>query len=437
MSEKPCLRIAIIGAGIGGLSLSAGLGHMAKERNLEINIYEAASRISEIGAGINVWPRTWSIYKSLGLEDVLLPLLPEKPNDSMRVYFKVRKSDQPKGVHIQDLKMKGGALRFHRAQLQRALLSRMHGQLHLSHRLVSYEETEDEVTLEFANGVKATCDLLVAYDGINSTVRRCFLSKHGKADSPSVNPVWSGDTAYRTLVDADVLEANFPGHRALTNPVMYTGKGKHLIVYPVSNDKLVNFIMCTKDLSKNGTLFDGPIASTCPKEELLDQLPNWEPEVQALVKSSEKMTKWIIRSLVPLEKYASGRVALCGDAAHAMTPHQGMGAGQAIEDAYILGSLLAQKISNADMVSKVTEIYNAIRCPIGNMALEKSRRCGNLCQLLGPGFGNVKDGDANLPRWKLLRITKGYDKELEWVWKESADIDRARALAMLSSSQGV
>jgi len=63
---------------------------------------------------------------------------------------------------------------------------------------------------------------------------------------------------------------------------------KHLIVYPVSNDRLVNFILCTKDLSKNGTLFDGPIASTCPKEELLDQLPGWEAEVQALVKVSNR-----------------------------------------------------------------------------------------------------------------------------------------------------
>jgi len=71
------------------------------------------------------------------------------------------------------------------------------------------------------------------------------------------------------------------------------------------------------------------------------------------------------------------------------------------------------------------------------MALEKSRRCGNLCQLLGPGFEKVKDGDPTLPRWKLLKITKGYDKELEWVWKESADVDRARALAMLSSSHEV
>jgi len=71
------------GAGIGGLSLSAGLGHMSKDRKLNINIYEAASHISEIGAGINVWPRTWSIYKALGLEDVLLPLLPEAPDDSM------------------------------------------------------------------------------------------------------------------------------------------------------------------------------------------------------------------------------------------------------------------------------------------------------------------------------------------------------------------
>jgi len=83
------------GAGIGGLSLSSGLGFLAKQRNLQIDIYEAASNIWEIGAGINVWPRTWNVFKALGLEENLLRLLPRAPDNSTRNTFFIRRLNNP------------------------------------------------------------------------------------------------------------------------------------------------------------------------------------------------------------------------------------------------------------------------------------------------------------------------------------------------------
>jgi salicylate hydroxylase len=75
------------GGGIGGLTLSAALRFLGNEDNFEIHIYEAASNVAEIGAGINFWPRSWHIMEKIGLKDKLLDLLFETPDDSMRELF--------------------------------------------------------------------------------------------------------------------------------------------------------------------------------------------------------------------------------------------------------------------------------------------------------------------------------------------------------------
>ena len=153
--------------------------------------------------------------------------------------FHVRKSDQSNGLPIKDLMIKGllarilvlkflfahvrpkgGAIRFHRADLQQGLAHGLTGRLHLSRRLVSYEEVRDEVHLAFQDGSSAICDLLIGIDGIKSVVRKRFLEKRGLWSSPSFHPVWTGSFAYRGLVSVDEIEKEFPGHRAVTVPVM-------------------------------------------------------------------------------------------------------------------------------------------------------------------------------------------------------------------------
>jgi len=423
------LRVAIVGAGIGGLALSSAL-KVGPE--IKVDIYEASSHISEIGAGINMWKRTWEILRSIGLGDTLLKFLPRPPDDISRMAFHVRKSDQPDGFHIKDLMMKGGAIRFHRADLQQTLTSKLPGRLHLSHRLVSYEEVGDEIHLTFQDGSSAICDLLIGVDGIKSVVRKCFLEKQGLSSSPSFNPVWTGSFAYRGLVPAEDLEKEFPGHRAVIMPVMYVGKLKHLIVYPVSQDRFINIVAVTTDLSKEGTVYEGSSTTTTPRE-VLSVFEGWEEEVQALLRCIKQPTKWAIPTLNPLDRYASGRVILAGDAAHGMSPHQGAGAGQAIEDAYILASLIAASDGQHDLIPEISRIYNDIRCPAGNKVLEASRKSGLFCELVAPGFENVVEGDGTLPLSKLVKLFD--DVEESWRWaSESAENVREQAVTMLGQS---
>ncbi|KAF5339762.1 hypothetical protein D9611_009071 [Ephemerocybe angulata] len=432
--QKP-LRVAIVGAGIGGLMLCAGLQHMDKEKKLDIQVYEAAPALAEIGAGINLWLRSWEILRAIDLEETFVKMMDEAPTDEPRLVFQLRKSDQREGVHISDIKMKGGTMRFHRAELQMALMDRVNtnGCVKLDRRLTGYNEYENHVELEFQDGSTVNCDILVAADGIRSSIRKQFCKGIAKGDFViCTDPVWSGTFAYRGLLSHDDIEKAFPGHRAKTNPVIYCGKYKHLVVYPLSNGRFTNVVAFCTDPELEGVEWTEVPPMSANQDELRAQYVGWEDEVQALINCIQKPTKWAINNLNPLERYASHRVFLAGDAAHAMTPHQGAGAGQAIEDAYILASLLTNQEATRKNIPKIAEVYNAIRCPAANKILLASRDQGKWCELDHPRLKGVCEGDM-VSKEKLDGLFKDISQAWDWVWKTSAECDRKRALDMLST----
>ncbi|KAF8193048.1 salicylate hydroxylase [Pholiota molesta] len=431
------VRVAIIGAGIGGLTLSAALGALQRgsESTLEVDIYESASVISEIGAGITLWPRVWKIMQAIDLGESLVKFLPKPPDNSTRLVFQVRKADQPEGYFIHDIMMEGGSTTFHRADLQQTLVSSLHGRLHLAHRFASYAEAGDKIRIQFENGATATCDLLIGMDGIRSTVRKSVLAHQGIPDAPSVEPVWSGTVAYRGLVGRDVLDRVFPGHRAIATPMMYVGKFKHVVAYAISRS-FINVAAMVTDPSKEGTQYENtPMAAEQIHEELLTTFTEFEPEVQVLLRSLKEPLKWPINQVVPMKNYSSGRALIAGDAAHGLPPHQGSGAGTAIEDAYILATLLSDKACTKDTIPKITQIYDDIRCAQGNRALELAIACGRKLDLIYPGLEHVKAGDADVDKAVLDGLGKALSEEWAWVWKDTVEDDRVRALAMLRETE--
>ncbi|KAF5310175.1 hypothetical protein D9619_010215 [Psilocybe cf. subviscida] len=425
------LRIAIVGAGIGGLTLSAALGQLGKNRALEVNLYESASEISAIGAGITFWPRQWKIIKTLGIDESLLKFTPSVSDDLESLVCQIRKSDQKEGFYVDDIVVKGGMYRFHRADLQNSLMSHMKGTLHLGHQFVSFKEVEDEVILTFANGTVACCDLLVGMDGINSVVRRGLLLSQGHKDSPSMEPGWMGQVVYRGLVSEEALNAHFPNHMALDTPMMYSGKNKQIITYPVKHTtKFINIGAIITDPSKSGTPYNHPPAEASTAE-LLNLFSEFEPQVQALLSCIERPMRFPVKWLIPLERYTCGRVVLGGDAAHAMPPYQGAGAGVAIEDAYILAHLLSHSGVLKANVSKAVEIYDIVRTPEGNRVLDGSIACGDIAQLRGLELDAIEEGDHESARARLKKHFDGFSKYLEWLWLDNAEEGREQALRML------
>jgi len=109
------------------------------------------------------------------------------------------------------------------------------------------------------------------------------------------------------------------------------------------------------------------------------------------------------------------------------------------QDAYILASLICTNVEAKNgikaPVARISEIYNTVRHPMGNHALEASRKAGMLSELVAPGFEEVVEGDTGVPLEKLEKLFEVLGNDWDWVWKESVEDDRRKALEMLRFSE--
>jgi salicylate hydroxylase len=106
------------------------------------------------------------------------------------------------------------------------------------------------------------------------------------------------------------------------------------------------------------------------------------------------------------------------------------------QDAYVLASLLSDKSCAKGSILKIAEIYNDIRCVEGNRALEAAIGCGRRLHLIFPGLEHVKEGDSNVDTEVLSALGKELSQAWSWVWKDSAEDDRIRALERLNEAAG-
>ncbi|PSR73282.1 hypothetical protein PHLCEN_2v10860 [Hermanssonia centrifuga] len=188
--------------------------------------------------------------------------------------------------------------------------------------------------------------------------------------SKYAEPVWTGTIAYRVLVPVDRLPSFVLEKPALKKPLL------HVVTYCIAQGTMLNVVALVSQPELSDTVYDGPWATECNPAEMVDSFLDWEPRVREVLKLAEKPIKWAIHDLRPLPIYVSDNVALVGDSAHAMTPHQGSGAGQAIEDAYILGSLLGHPSTTLDTLPHALKAYEHVRLPLANNVLTCSRDAG-------------------------------------------------------------
>ncbi|TFY62894.1 hypothetical protein EVJ58_g3580 [Rhodofomes roseus] len=230
----PRFRVAICGGGIGGLCLAVAL---SKHSDIQVDLYEAAARFKEIGAGVMIWSRTWEILTLLGLDGKFAEIAhapPDGSNGALQatsyhaatkytkgVGFDYRKSDQPEEGHRFYLfERPYGCIRFHRAQFLDVFVDALpEGVAHFGKRLMSYSQTSSDtpVKLHFSDNTSAVCDVLIGCDGIKSTIRKQMLEEKARMGQKdllrNINPIWTGTTVYRGLIPVDrlkSLEARLP-----------------------------------------------------------------------------------------------------------------------------------------------------------------------------------------------------------------------------------
>ncbi|KAJ3999660.1 FAD/NAD-P-binding domain-containing protein [Lentinula boryana] len=414
----PKFRVAICGGGISGLCLAVALSRCP---SIQVDVYEATDRFKEIGAGVMIWARTWKILEQLGLGPAFSRIAHAPPDGSIGTGFDFRRSDQPQeGFTYHLVQMSYGCIRFYRADFLDVFVDALpSGVAHFGMRLVSYSQKAgaNEILLEFSNGTTGTCDLLVGCDGIKSSTRAQLLKEAADRSGDVtllkfIDPVWTGTIAYRGLIPVERLP---PSHRSIANPMMYCGKSKHVVSYSISRGDVVNVVTFASEPEREGSSYNEDTWAThCPQKELLDCYAGWEPEVEQLLSQIENPTKWAIYHLRPLPFFVDGKVALLGDACHAMAPHEGAGAGQAIEDAFILAALLEH--ATHETIPFALEAYQHVRLPFANHVLKGSYDSGLMYEF------NSEYGED----YKNL----GPVIEKQWDWVEEPDPEKERLRAL-------
>ena len=319
--------VAIVGGGIGGLTLAAGL----LQHSIAVEIFEQDTELREIGAGVAIGGNATRLLQGLGIE------LMEVANVPPAVEFRRWRDGRLLWSHPvgEWYRQEVGAplLTLHRGTLQRRLAAAVPLEcVRLDHRLVGLSDESAGVRLHFEKGDEVVAAVVAGGDGVLSAARRYV--------SGNVAPTHSGEIGFRGVIPAGKSQ-DLPNPTSLH---IWCGPGTHAVYYGLDKGELVNLLAVYKpDRLPAWTEFSNRAPATTDQALSIFEEYAWDRRILDLVRNIEgDMSFWALVELPRLPRWSRGRVMLLGDAAHAPLPHQGQGAGLAIEDAYALAALLAK-----------------------------------------------------------------------------------------------
>lgn len=348
-------RIAVIGGGMGGLTAAIALTRIA---GVQVTVFEQATALGEVGAGVTVAPNAQRVLDALGVLDQVRRA--GATPDGHGVYL------DASGALVTDAAWEDSAKQYrnigmYRPDLIEVLAREVDGEsIRLGHRLASLRTEDSGVRVTFENGVTDLFDAVIGADGIHSVVRRSIV--------PDPEPVYSGYIVYRGVVDASHLPADWPRISQV-----WMGDQRHFMCYPLQQRTLFNFVAgVPSDRPLHGP-WSGPADVSELRAEFAGEM--WDTRLQRFLGAIEKTFWWGLFDHEPLRNWSHGAVTLLGDAAHTMLPHQGQGVNQAIEDSMALAVFLKA----ADTVADIPEAfrrYTSVRMQRTAILQHGSRRAG-------------------------------------------------------------
>lgn len=384
-------KVAIVGAGYAGLTLAVGLAK--KTRGLEVVLYEQAPSLAEVGAGVAIAGPAVHALRALGID--LEPLATLPVARQLRCWKDGRLlSVQEYGWRYYEM-VGAPYLTLHRATLQQQLLEAVRSldvPLYLHARVSQATEHPEAVLLSFESGETATADFVIGADGVKSQVRAAI--------APEVDPVYSGEIGFRAVVRASRFPSSLPDPDCLQ---AWLGPDTHCVFYGIDGGKWINFLYVYRpsrlpEWTQRTNRIPGD-----PREaaDLFERL-GWHPGiVETITQGEGDLHYWALMDIPwTFRTWYSKRVLLIGDAAHAPLPHMGMGAGLAIEDAYILGHLL-QQVDESSWHAVFSE-FTRIRYPRTSLVQRWTRSTGLLYKYSDPVL--VAQRDRTLHRLEEARL---------------------------------
>ncbi|KAJ5594737.1 Aromatic-ring hydroxylase-like protein [Penicillium hispanicum] len=358
------LKIAIVGAGIAGLTAAVSL----HESGHSVQIYESSAFAGEVGAALNLTPNGVRVLQHLGFDFQrarAVQMLNWDNVDGVSL-TRIACQDVSKAaaifgapffaVHRVDLHAE--LMRLAAARETQGAESTADGEgivLHLSSPVKQVDAAEGKI--EFVDGTVQYADLVIGADGLHSVVRKSVVN-----DPVQAKQAPTGQSAFRFLIPTEVLEASPAGREILEwktpgatlfADTQLKEKERHLMWYPCRDGTVQNFVGIhpTQEESEADPDFNAL---------LLREFGHFDPKVVETLKLAKETKCWPLFTMNPLETWTSGKAVLIGDAAHPMLPFGGQGSNQAIEDGGVLGSIFAD-VSDAAGVPARLKLFNDIR----------------------------------------------------------------------------
>ena len=345
------LKVAVIGGGIGGLSAAVGL----RQKGFEVDVYEQAPELTEVGGGINMGPNAVRVLYRLGLREGL-EREGVRPIGSHQRRWQDGRTLQRAALNPLCEHLYGAPhITIHRADLLAVIAAGFPAErVHLGHRLVGLADRGDTIEAWLDNGARIRADVLVGADGIHSAVRAALFGEE--------EPQFAGCVAYRGLVPVERI-ADLGLERGSQS---WVGPGAHLVHYFVSRGQFLNFVGWTEHDTWNRE--DWTDRATI--ERALTAFEGWHPQVRRIIAAAETCFIWALFDRDPLPRWSVGRTTLLGDACHPMYPFMGQGAAQAIEDGAALAACLA---AGLDDPAAALLRYERLRLPRVTQLQQMSR----------------------------------------------------------------
>ncbi|KAJ7777083.1 salicylate hydroxylase [Mycena metata] len=404
------LRIAIAGAGMGGLATALAL---ARNGFTQIHVYETASNLGFVGAGIQVAPNLSRQLQRLGVWDYMAADAVALEEASVRASANDEELTNVKLDHVAERYGQPHRVA-HRSALANALYegckaAAPHITFHFSTAIVGVDFGGHRIQIrerhEAGEGRWVEVDVILGADGVKSVIRKWMLAVHGEEDHAED----TGQAAYRIMLRREQL-LHDPALLAMVDSnssFRWIGARRHIIAYPISNHTIFNISTTQPDVN-----FAAEPTATwttrADKSTMLKVYFDFCPSVMrmlGLVTESE-VCEWKLRVHHPLKTWVEGNVALLGDACHPTLPHLGQGASQAIEDGAVLAVVLS-KLTSTEDIHRCLLVYERLRKARTEFLVKQAAASGQDLHLTDPAaqalrdeaFRQVKHGGANPDKW--------------------------------------
>jgi salicylate hydroxylase len=387
-------KALIAGGGIGGITAALCL----LDAGIEVDLYERAATLTDVGAGIQISPNGVKVLQRLGLQAALERIAFRPHSLEMRIGASGTRLFAIPMREVAERRFGAPYYHVHRADLiallSAALRDRAPRAVHPNKGLVAFERTGRGVLASFADDTPADGDMLIGADGIHSRVRECVFGAE--------QPRFTGNVAWRVVVPATArLKELVP-----PTACVWVGPGRHAVTYYLRGGELVNFVGVVERTDWQNESW----TERGDKADLAADYAGWAKPIEAIIADAGECYRWALFDRQPLPKWSDGNVTLLGDACHPMLPFLAQGAVMAIEDAWVL----SRKLKNATNIAGALTAYETERKPRTTRAQQAARRQMGLYHKRGWGAQVTTYG----PMWLAAHLAPSVvHTRNDWLYK--------------------